>query len=59
MMLTSTIYLMYNTLMIPMTDIKFGVLSMITIAVTFSVLRFTKVSPHILVIGFIILGLLL
>ena len=57
-MLTSTIYLIYNTLMIPMVDLKFGILSMMTIVVTFCVLRFTKVSPHILVIGFILLGLL-
>jgi chromate transporter len=58
MMLTSTIYLMYNTLISPMVDITSGILPTITIAITFFILRYTKLSPHFLVIAFILLGLI-
>ena len=58
MMLTSTIYLIYNTLISPMVNITSGILPTITIAITFFILRYTKLSPHFLVIAFILLGLL-
>lgn len=58
-MLTSSLYLIFETINLPDTGFKYEILSIFSIFITFFFLKFTKINPHLLVIGFLLAGFMI
>ena len=58
MLLTSTIYLLKETILIPVSSARTGYISILIIATTYGLLKFTKIKAQYLVVFFLFMGLL-
>lgn len=59
LLLTSTLYLLKEIILIPVTTARLGYISFGIILLTFLLLKFTKINPQYIVAFFLLMGLLL
>jgi hypothetical protein len=57
LLLTSTLYLLKESILIPVTTARLGYISFGIIISTFLFLKFTKINPHYIVVFFLLIGL--